>query len=325
MAFFFEKHIARGCTENMKKKLVLVGTIAVTLIAMLTGCGEKKKLSFAAGTKGGTYYKYATAISDYSKENKGIYQYEILETDGSVSNIEKVRSGEADFGIAQSNDICIDVSRAFFENGELEYSAVSALYEEAFQIVVAADSDIYTLKDMEGHLISFGPKNSGTEVSAQALLKANRIDVDSITVVNESFTQSAEDFEQGNIDGFVMMAGTPTAALTDIADAKAIRIISLSEEEIEALMKDYSGYVPVTIPANTYNGMDEPAMTVGITAVLIVNNKVKDKVVGDLLRDMFSNANTLGLIGSNQSYTRDYAIKNLPIKLHGGAAAFFNK
>ncbi|HRN03004.1 MAG TPA: TAXI family TRAP transporter solute-binding subunit, partial [Gemmiger formicilis] len=151
----------------MKKHLFRI--IAVLSAAvLLAGCAASR-LRLGAAAAGGVYNAFGTAMS---AQNSTI---EVKQTAGSAANLRLLAGGYLQLAVAQS-DMAQDAynSSGIFahESTERSFSAVAALYEEAVQVVVRADSGITTLEELQGCTLSVGEEESGTEQNAGQVLAA---------------------------------------------------------------------------------------------------------------------------------------------------------
>ncbi len=98
-----------------------------------------------------------------------------LATQGSVENCQLVQAGGVDLAIVQSNiaALAIEGKGPFKEGGRLpDIRALSALFPEYLQLVVAKGADIKDLSALKGKRIDIGLPNSGTRVDTLRLLDA---------------------------------------------------------------------------------------------------------------------------------------------------------
>ena len=151
----------------MKKHLFRI--IAVLSAAvLLAGCAASR-LRLGAAAAGGVYNAFGTAMS---AQNSTI---EVKQTAGSAANLRLLAGGYLQLAVAQSDmaQDAYDGSGVFaHESTERSFSAVAALYEEAVQVVVRADSGITTLEELQGCTLSVGEEESGTEQNAGQVLAA---------------------------------------------------------------------------------------------------------------------------------------------------------
>ena len=151
----------------MKKHLFRI--IAVLSAAvLLAGCAASR-LRLGAAAAGGVYNAFGTAMAT---QNSTI---EVKQTAGSAANLRLLAGGYLQLAVAQSDmaQDAYDGSGIFsHESTERSFSAVAALYEEAVQVVVRADSGITTLEELQGCTLSVGEEESGTEQNAWQVLAA---------------------------------------------------------------------------------------------------------------------------------------------------------
>ena len=156
----------------MKKILCILLSL---LLVLLNGCSsDTGNIRFGAAGVGGMYYTFANSFTGIlSKENEN-YSYEVKNTAGSTANIRLLSNHYIDLAIAQADLIqdAYEGTGAFDGNICKDYSAIAGLYTEACQIVVRADSSIYSLDDLQGKHISIGASESGTERNAKEILAA---------------------------------------------------------------------------------------------------------------------------------------------------------
>ncbi len=89
------------------------------------------------------------------------------------------------------------------------------------------------------------------------------------------------------------------------------------------MMKLYKGYTRCIIPANTYKGQTEDVNTIGVKAVLVASTDLKDDEVNYLVEFIFKNADNLPH-NTNDKFTTDYAVQDIPASFHAGAAKFYD-
>ena len=93
----------------------------------------------------------------------------LVETQGSRDQMEKLRAGEIDLAIVQS-DIAYYVHEGARDYESFtDFALVLPLFEEYVQVIVNADSDIYTLGKLLSGTVSIGEKGSGTYQNAMDL------------------------------------------------------------------------------------------------------------------------------------------------------------
>ena len=280
------------------------------------------------GTGGttGTYYAVggvmATVLNGVLEES----ELTVTSTGASKANIQMIDDGDADLATVQ-NDVMYYAytgTDLFASEGAYEsFSAIAGLYDETVQIVTC-DSSIATVADLAGKTVSVGDAGSGVEFNAKQILEAYDLSFDDISVVNASFGDSAESLKDGKIDAAFVVAGAPTTAVVDLATVKDVSIVQLDEEHIAKLQDKYSFYTETVIPANTYTGVEEDAMTVSVRATLIVATDISEDAVYELTKDLFEYKDELAAGHDKFSLLNlEDAVKGIEVPFHPGAAKYY--
>ena len=309
----------------MKKK---IGILLCLMLLLLTGCGSSTSIRFGAADVGGMYYTVANAFNGLVSDETSKYHYEVRTTAGSAANLRLLSSSYIDLGIAQADlvDEAYHGTGSFSKTPYQGYRAVASLYTEACQIVVRADSDIQTLDDLQGHTVSVGAEESGTEQNASQILTLSGLTSDLVKTVNLDYTEAASKLASGEIDAMFCTAGIRTAVIYELATSCSIRLISVSDSCLNKLLATSSAYSRYTIPANTYNGQTEEVTTIGVKAVLLASDKLSDEMVESLTTTLFAHAQDLAYVTSLEvAYDETEATTGVTIPFHPGAAAYYEK
>ncbi len=306
---------------------MLTTAVSVSLIAS-TAVPALAKDNLILGTGGttGTYYAIggvmATVLNGVLEES----ELTVTSTGASKANIQMIDDGDADLATVQ-NDVMYYAytgTDLFASEGAYEsFSAIAGLYDETVQIVTC-DSSIATVADLAGKTVSVGDAGSGVEFNAKQILEAYDLSFDDISVVNASFGDSAESLKDGKIDAAFVVAGAPTTAVVDLATVKDVSIVQLDEEHIAKLQDKYSFYTETVIPANTYTGVEEDAMTVSVRATLIVATDISEDAVYELTKDLFEYKDELAAGHDKFSLLNlEDAVKGIEVPFHPGAAKYY--
>lgn len=309
----------------MKKKLLLVGT----LILALTGCSVKSdKIRFGAAALGGTYREFAESFAEIVGDANENYAMEVKTTAGSAANIRLLSDDYIQLAIAQ-NDMITDAynGSGSFEGKKYQgYQAVAGLYTEACQIVVRADSQIYTVDDLQGKRVSIGEEESGTEQNATQILAAYGLSDKLVEEENLDYTSAAKGLEEGKIDAFFCTSGTPTTVISELSRECEIRLVSLDEKGIDKLKNSYGYYINCELPEGSYTGQTEKVTTVGVKAVLLASDDLPEDTVKDMTKILFENKQKIQYtLPSDIALDEKTATEGIGIPFHKGAAAYYQE
>ena len=282
----------------------------------LCGCGDKT-LKVGTGGEGGRYHAYMNHLSDLAAPDLHL---DVETTAGSEANLRLMKKGFLDAAIVQS-DILYTAKEEAGEN-DLPYCAIAGLYTESLQIVTRSDTGIEIVDDLKGRRVSVGEEESGVIHSAAQVLDFYGLEFDDLKVSYLSFEESAKALKERRIDAFFCVAGAPTGSVETLAKEADIRILSFSDRETERIKNKYPYYLPVTIPANTYEGVGE-VKTIGVRAVLVVSNQVKDSVAEELTKKVFAYSGQLNEeVSTDGEIDASFATEYISIPFHSGAAKY---
>ncbi len=128
--------------------------------------------------------------------------------------------------------------------------------------------------------IAIGPAASETQSASKLILEAYDLKETDYKAYQESFGDAAEMIQDGNIDISMGVLGLPTSSIESLqASAKDVKLLGLSDEAIDYIEKN-SEYKRYTIPAGSYDFLDEDIETVTAFAVLMGNTDTIDEELG---------------------------------------------
>ena len=316
----------------MKKLLAVLLAVAMICALGVTAFADDavapkdggSKVTFTTGGEAGTYYGFgsvlAQKVSDVTSTN-----VTAITSGGSAANIDAIDIGDAQLGFSQSDVLAYAYAgeRTFEEIGAIDsFSIVAPLYMEQVQIVTL-NPDIKTVADLKGKAVSIGAAGSGVYFNAIDVLGAYGLTEDDIKPTYQSFGDSAEALQDGQIDAAFVVAGAPTTAITSLAASKSVYLVSLDDEHIDALIEASPFYSKAVIPADTY-GMPEDATPVAVSAVVIASNDVADVDVYNFLCGVYENLDDLAKVHDKANeLSLEFASSFVGVPYHAGAVQYF--
>lgn len=324
----------------MKKRSLLLSLTLLLTMSLVTACGgggnaapggnagggsnDPSQLVIATGGTGGTYYPLGGGMADHITKNAGITAT-AQATGASAENIRLLRDKKADIAFTQ-NDIAeyaAKGSNMFEKDGKIEaFQALGALYDETIQIVVSADSNIKSVADLKGKRVSVGAPGSGTEVNAQQILEVYGLKFEDTQLQRLSFADSAKAIQDGQLDAAFQTAGTPTAAITELAATTGVKIIPIEADKIDAIIAKYPFYVKTTVPANTYQTVPEEVTTVSVKSMLVVRADLSEDLVYKVTKAIFDNTDKLGHAKAKE-IKMESVLAGVSLPVHPGAKKYF--
>ena len=215
------------------------------------GTGTAAALSFGTGGDTGTYYGFGSVLANYVSTNSDC-KVTALTSGGSQANVEDLTNGNVQIAFVQSDVMNYAYNgQRLFESPVTGFSVVAQLYQEQEQIVTT-NPDIKTVADLAGKKVSIGAAGSGVYFNAIDVLNAYDLKESDISAVYQSFGDSAESLKDGKIDAAFIVAGAPTTAITDLATAGSVYLVSLDDSHVQSLLSASPYYTAATIKAGTY-------------------------------------------------------------------------
>lgn len=284
------------------------------------------KLTMATGGESGTYYAFGGVLGSYIGQNTGV-NITVISSGGSADNISQIcNTGTAELATVQSDVMtyAYNGTNTFEETGAMsDFRVLGGLYAETVQIVTC-DPEITSVEDLAGKSVCVGDVGSGTYFNTVDILAAYDMTLEDIDPVYQSFGDSTESLKDGKIDAAVITAGAPTTAVTDLATAKTAYLVSIDDEHMEKLLADCPWYASYTIPAGTYNGFDEDAVTVTVKATLICSADMDEDVAYTIVSTIYNNTDAItGLHAKGAELSVEFATDGIAVPFHAGAARYF--
>lgn len=318
----------------MKMKKLFSVLLVLTMVLALAACGGSgssgasggaSKMTMGTGGTSGTYYAFGGVLGQYIKDKAGI-EVIVVSTDGSKANIESINSGDYQLGTVQSDVMAYawEGTRSFADSGKIDsFRVVGGLYAESVQLVTM-DPEIKSVADLKGKSVSIGAPNSGVWFNAMDVLTAAGLTEADIKPQYQSFADSADALKDGKIDAAFIVAGAPTAAITELCTTNSAYLVPIDGEVADKLMADSPYYTTYTIPAGTYAGQDEDVVTVTIKATLIVSADASEDDVYNLTKAIFDNTEAIAAEnGKGAELSVENATSGMAAPFHAGAAKYF--
>jgi uncharacterized protein len=292
--------------------------------------GTQQALSIATGGTGGVYYPVGGGYAQIIEQYVPGYTAAVEVTNASVENVGLISRGDADFALALADTVlaAYNGTGRFGEGGELpqlpNLRVITIAYTNAVHIITVDDAEINSLADLRGKRVSVGAPGSGTELSAQTILEANGITYDDIEVHRLSVNETADALRDGVIDAGFWSGGVPTGGVLSLAETRQIRLVPLSDEEMENIRAADPTFIPYSFAAEAYRGI-EATNSVGTPNLIIVAAEMDEELAYNFTRALFENIEVVRSIHPSANETVAEAALDSPVPLHAGAIRYFEE
>ena len=160
-----------------KTLLTVAAAVGVTLAAGAVQAAEQQFISIGTGGVTGVYYPTGGAICrlvNKTRKETGI-RCSAESTGGSIYNINTIRAGELEFGVAQSDwqYHAYNGTSKFADQGAFKkLRAVFSVHPEPVTVIASDASGIMNLTDAKGKRLNIGNAGSGTRGTWEVLEEA---------------------------------------------------------------------------------------------------------------------------------------------------------
>jgi TRAP transporter TAXI family solute receptor len=216
----------------------------------------------------------------------------------------------------------------FADQGPLiNLRAVANLFPEAVQLVARRDSDIESVRDLEGKRVSLGELESGTLVITDIVLGGYGLGRTDLTPAFERVGTAGDMLVAGELDAFFAVNGYPITAIVQTAESTPIRLVQIRGPEADKIRKTYPFLGADVIPAGTYAGVGG-AVTLKVGALLVVSSTASDELIYAITRALW-HPNNRKLLDTGHPLGKRIelhkALDGIAIPLHPGADRFYRE
>ncbi|MEM7215196.1 MAG: TAXI family TRAP transporter solute-binding subunit [Pseudomonadota bacterium] len=307
---------------------------AVGLAFAMGGIAQAQQQFISIGTGGvtGVYYPTGGAICRLVNKNRkehGI-RCSAESTGGSIFNINTIRAGELEFGVAQSDwqYHAYNGTSKFADQGKFEkLRAVFSVHPEPVTIIARDDSGVSNITDLKGKRLNIGNPGSGTRGTWEVLEGALGWERSDLKIAAEM--KSAETGQavcDNKIDAYFWLVGHPSALTQESLASCATHLVNATGAEIDKLVADNSFYRKATIPAGMYNNEND-VTTFDVGATFVTSADVPEEVVYVVVKAVFENFDDFkGLHPAFGNLKAEEMIRDsLSAPLHPGAAKYYKE
>ena len=322
----------------MKKLALTVFAAALTGGAFVLASpaetqAQQKFITIGTGGVTGVYYPTGGSICRLVNKNRKVHgiRCTVESTGGSVYNINTIRAGELDMGVAQSDwqFHAYHGSSKFKAKGPFKgLRAVFSVHPEPFTVVARADSGIKNFNDLKGKRVNIGNPGSGQRGTMEVVMEALGWSKSDFALASE--LKSAEQSSalcDNKIDAMVFTVGHPSGSIKEASSSCDSVIVEVSGPVIDKLVNNNSYYRHATIPGGMYRGSPSDVKTFGVGATFVTSTDVPTDTVYHVVKAVFENFDqfkklhpAFGVLQKNQM-VKD----GLSAPLHDGAAKYYKE
>ncbi|MDF2373849.1 MAG: TAXI family TRAP transporter solute-binding subunit [Rhizobiaceae bacterium] len=315
------------------RSMVAGTAMALTLIGSGGAIAEEKFVTIGTGGQTGVYYQVGGAICRLV--NRGSKDHEIKcthTTGGSVANINGIRAGDLDLGVAQSDwqyHAYNGTAPDQFPDGKFEgLRAVFSVHQEPFTVVARADSGINSFDDLKGKRVNVGDPGSGQRGTMEVLMKEMGWTMDDFALASElKSSEQAAALCDNKVDAIIFTVGHPNGSIKEATTSCESKLINVNNEASQKLVDENEFYAVATIPGGMYTGTDEDVTTFGVGATFVSSTATSEEIVYEITKAVFENFDRFKKMHPAFANLKeeDMIKKNLSAPMHDGAVKYYKE
>jgi TRAP transporter TAXI family solute receptor len=305
--------------------------LAAALVAPAPAAAQQKFVTIGTGGVTGVYYAVGGAICRLVNKDRaktGI-RCSVESTGGSVYNVNAIKSGELDFGMAQS-DVQYQAynGTGAFKEADKDLRAVFSVHPEPFTLVARKEAGITKFTDLKGKRVNVGNPGSGTRSAMDELLGAEGMKVSDFALASElKADEHGPALCDNKIDAFFYGVGHPSANIQDPTTTCGAKLVPISDPAVDALVAKHPYYAKVSIPGGIYANNPQPTPTYGVLATMVSSAKVSPDVVYTITKAVFENLDEFKKLHPAFAHldAKEMIKNGLSAPIHEGALRYYKE
>lgn len=322
----------------------LKNKLATTLISSAVGLAATMGATTASaqtyvtiGTGGQTGVYYVVGQSICRLVNRGTKDHDIKctapSTGGSVANINAIREGQQDMGMAQSDWQYYatkgEKHDSFKAKGPFaDLRALFSVHPEPFTVIARADAGVEKFEDLAGKRVNLNNPGSGTRGTMELIMAEMGWDKGTFKLAAElKAAEQAQALCDNKLDVMLYSVGHPSGAIKEATTSCDSKLIPVTGPAIDKLIAGNDFYSEATIPGGMYRGSDNDVKTFGNAATMVTSAKVDEATVYQVVKAVFDNFDRFKRLhpAFNNLKPQDMIKNGLSAPLHPGAVKYYKE
>ena len=310
----------------MFRRLIPIAFAAAFVVAAGPASAQGNTYRLMTGPQGGVWVPLGGALKNLWETKIPGLAVQTLPGAG-IANVRGIDEDKAEIGFGNSISTVDGVNGLEpFPRKAANVCQLASLYPQYFQIVVNEDSGINSLKDLRGKAIAVQSRGNTAEVITQHILKVGGMTYSDLKVnFLASYNDAVSMLKDGQAQAFTLGTTIPSGAVMDLATSRKIRVLDL-KDAVEPMRKINSGYVGVTLPANTYPNQPAAVTKIGYAAHLIVSCKLPADRVYTMTKSVAEAMKDLSAVNkAMEKVTAKEMAEDIGVPFHPGAKRYYQE
>jgi len=311
-----------------RQSLIVAATAVMVLYAFTAFAAAPPRINLGTGGSTGIYFSLGGVIAQKLREG-GAADITVQSTGASNENVRLVNANEVPLAFSQ-NDVAYSAFNGIepYKSKHENLTFVVSTHAEVIHAMARAGIGVTKLEDFKGRKMSLGARGSGNELNCRQIfpffgLSSN---YENLSPVFLPYGESADQFKDRQIDGFLFTFGFPHPVIMDITTIHDVAYLPIAGKQADDIIAKFPYFVKTEIPAKTYNRQEAPVQTLGVKAMIIAHKNTPEDLVYAFVKGLFDN---LEGIQASHSQAKQISLKTAlegrTVPLHPGAAKYYKE
>ena len=317
---------------KMFKAMTVAGAFVGAMLTGTASFAQEKFITIGTGGQTGVYFVVGQSICRLVNRGSADHGLKCTapSTGGSIANINAIKAGDMDMGVAQSDwqHHAFNGTSKFEGEKFDKLRAVFSVHGEPFNVIARKDSGIKTFDDLKGKRVNIGNPGSGQRATMEVVMAAKGWTLDDFALASElKPAEQAAALGDNKVDAIIYTVGHPNGSIQEAVSTIDAELITVAGPEIDGLINDNPFYAAATIPGGMYKGTDMDVNTFGVKATFVSSADVDEDTIYQTVKAVFDNFDRFkGLHPAFANLKEEDMISaGLSAPLHDGAAKYYKE
>ena len=312
-----------------RRALALAATLAATVGFTTAAPAQEKFFTIGTGGQTGVYFVVGQSICRLVNRATD-YKCTAPSTGGSIANINAIKAGDMEMGVAQSDwQYHAYNGSSQFEGDKFEdIRAIFSVHPEPFNVIARKDSGVESFDDLKGKRVNVGNPGSGQLATMEVVMGAKGWSMGDFALASQlKPAEQAAALGDNKVDAIIYTVGNPNGSIQEATTTVDAKLVPVTGPEIDKLVEENPFYAKATVPGGMYNGNPDDVETFGVRATFVTSAKVDEELVYQVVKAVFENFDRFKkLHPAFENLTKEEMVSSgLSAPLHPGAERFYKE
>ncbi len=280
--------------KALSKSVPTLAAISLMALTSSASFAQEKFITIGTGGQTGVYYVVGQSICRLVNRDTAKHNLKCTapSTGGSIANINAIKAGDQDMGIAQSDwQYHAYNGTSEFESNKFDKErAVFSVHSEPFTVIARKDANINSFDDLKGERVNVGNPGSGQLATMEIVLGAKGWTMEDFSLASQlKSAEQAAALGDNKVDAIIYTVGHPNGSGQEATTTVDANLVKVDGPEIEKLIADNAYYAKATVPGGKYAGNPDDVQTFGVKATFVTSADVDEDTIYQVVKAIFDN------------------------------------